>query len=137
MKIENEPKNYKKGDHICYSCQYHVIFCTKFRRKLLNDDIKTDFLNILNNVSVDMDFNVIAVEVMQDHVHILIDINPKYNITSIIKQIKGRSSKILRDKYPELKSRVPSLWTNSKFISTVGSVDLEHIKRYIEEQKNV
>lgn len=75
---------------------------------------------------------ILEMEVMPDHVHLLLEVDPQYGIHKVIKQIKGRSSKILRDEFPWLKSRLPSLWTNSYFVSTVGGAPLSVIKQYIE-----
>ena len=73
---------------------------------------------------------------MPDHVHLLIDVNPKIGVWTTVNKIKGYTSNILRKEFPELKSKLPTLWSHSKFISTVGSVTLETVKKYIEEQKN-
>ena len=86
---------------------------------------------------MEYDYKILEMEVMSDHVHLLIDINPNIGVCEVIKKIKGYTSKTLRMEYPKLKSRIPTLWTMSKFISTVGSVSLETVKKYIEEQKNV
>ena len=81
--------------------------------------------------------DVIELEVMPDHVHLLIEVDPQYGIHKLIKQLKGRSSRILREEFPHLRSRIPTLWTNSYFVSTVGGAPLEIVKQYIEQQKNV
>ena len=73
----------------------------------------------------------------QYHVHLLLDVDPKIGIYSVITKIKGYTSKQLREEFPALKKRIPTLWTHSKFISSVGSVTLDVVKRYIEEQKHV
>jgi putative transposase len=80
---------------------------------------------------------VIEMEVMPDHVHLLISIDPQYGIHRLVKHIKGVSSRLLRSEYPALKSRLPSLWTNSYFVATVGGAPLAVIKQYIEQQKHV
>lgn len=82
-------------------------------------------------------YEVLDMEVMPDHVHLLLDVDPKIGIYSIITKIKGYTSKQLREEFPALKKRIPTLWTHSKFISSVGSVTLDVVKRYIEEQKHV
>jgi len=76
-------------------------------------------------------------ETMTDHIHLLLDVNPDRGISKIIGEIKGYTSKILRKEFSELTTKLPCLWTRSKFISTVGSVSLEVVKKYIENQKNV
>jgi putative transposase len=78
---------------------------------------------------------VLEIEVMPDHVHLLLDTCPADNINLIVSRIKGYTAHILRKEFPSLVSRIPSLWTRSRFISTVGSVSLEVVKQYIEGQK--
>jgi len=82
-------------------------------------------------------YEVLDMEVMPDHVHLLLDVDPKIGIYSVTTKIKGYTSKQLREEFPALKKRIPTLWTHSKFISSVGSVTLDVVKRYIEEQKHV
>jgi putative transposase len=74
---------------------------------------------------------------MPDHVHLLVEVDPQFGIHKLVRRIKGRSSRLLRQEFPVLRSRLPSLWTNSYFVSTVGGAPLEVIKQYIEQQKRV
>jgi putative transposase len=74
---------------------------------------------------------------MPDHVHLLVGIDPQYGIHRLVKQIKGRSSRLLRDEFPRLRRRLPTLWTNSCFVATVGGAPLEIIKQYVANQRNV
>ena len=74
-------------------------------------------------------------EVMPDHVHLLVEVDPQFGIHSLVKLMKGRSSHILRQEFPWLRSRLPTLWTNSYFVASVGGAPLELVKRYIESQK--
>jgi putative transposase len=74
-------------------------------------------------------------EVMPDHVHLILDVNPVIGINKIVGRIKGWTSNRIRTEYPFMKSRLPSLWTRSRFISTVGAVTLEVVKQYITDQK--
>lgn len=76
-------------------------------------------------------------EVMSEHVHLLVEVDPQYGIHRLVRAIKGRASRLLRQEYPWLKSRLPTLWMNSYFVSTVGGAPLEVIKQYIENQKRV
>jgi putative transposase len=71
-------------------------------------------------------------EVMPDHVHVLVEVDPQFGIHLLIKRMKGRSSRLLRQEFPKLKSRLPTLWTNSYFVSTVGGAPLAIVKQYIE-----
>jgi putative transposase len=92
---------------------------------------------IAQAVAEEMSFEIIVMEVMPDHVHMLVEVDPQLGIHKAVKRIKGRSSHDLREEFPWLKSRLPSLWTNSYFVSTVGGAPLAIVKRYIENQKNV
>ena len=80
-------------------------------------------------------YRVLGMEVMPDHVHLLLDVNPQIGIKSVVSRIKGFTSHELRNEFPSLKSRLPTLWTRSKFVSTVGSVSMSVVMQYIEEQK--
>jgi putative transposase len=139
MDIMNHPKQYKTDSHLIYSCEYHVIFCSKYRRKVLTDSIASRLKQIILEKQQDYGYNVLDMEVMVDHVHLLLNINPRNTggVFRIVNNIKGYTSHTLRQEFPELKSRLPTLWTQSKFISSVGSVTLETVKKYIEEQKGI
>lgn len=136
MEIKNITKSYKTSSHLTFSCQYHVIFCPKYRRKVLINGIDKRLKEIFIQVSEKYDFAIVEMEIMSDHVHLLIDCDPRFGIMNCINKLKGTSSNLLRNEFLELKSKLPSLWTRSSFISTVGSVSLEVVKKYIEEQKN-
>lgn len=112
-----------------------MIFCPKYRRKVLVADIEKRLKEIFIEVAKSCQFSLLEQEIMSDHVHLLIDINPRFGIMEAVSKLKNVSSKILRKEFPSLKSRLPSLWTRSTFISSVGAVTLEVVKRYIEGQK--
>ena len=137
MNIENCSKTYKTDKHLIYSCQYHIIFCPKYRRKVLTNGVDIRLKEIILEVANRYDFTICEMEVMDNHVHLLIDCNPKFGIAECVKKIKGISSHKLRAEFPYLKSKIPTLWTRSSFISTVGTVSLEIVKQYIENQKYV
>lgn len=135
MNIENLEKKYHTASHRTYSCQYHVIFCPKYRRRVLVGGIDVRLKELLIEKQVEYHYVLLAAEVMPDHVHILIDVDPYWPVHRVVTNIKGYLSRILRDEFPKLKSRLPSLWTHGKFISTIGSVSLEVVKQYIDNQK--
>lgn len=128
---------YKSNRNIVYSCKYHVVFCPKYRRRVLVDGVDERFKEIAREVAGDLHFDIIEMEVMPDHVHLLLEVDPKVPIHKAIKRVKGRTSHDLREEFPWLKSRIPSLWTNSYFISTVGGAPVSAVKQYIENQKSV
>lgn len=137
MEIQNRTKKYKTDNHLVYSCQYHVIFCPKYRRSVLEDGIEKRLKELILDKEREYGYEVLDMEVLPEHVHLLLDVNPKIGIFRVVNQIKGYTSHELRKEFPSLKSRLPTLWTQSKFISTVGAVTLEVVKKYIEEQKGV
>lgn len=135
MDLKNPTKEYKTTRTLVYSCQYHVIFCSKYRRKVLQEGIDERFKQLVLEKQEEYNYLVLEMEVMPDHVHLLLDTCPADNINLIVSRIKGYTAHELRQEFPSLVSRIPSLWTRSRFISTVGSVSLEVVKRYIEDQK--
>lgn len=128
---------YKSNRNVVYSCKYHVVWCPKYRREVLVEGVAIRLEEVIQNVCAESDAEILEMEVMPDHVHLLVEVDPQYGIHRLIKQIKGRSSRLLRQEFPFLRSRLPTLWTNSYFVSTVGGAPLEVIKQYIEDQRNV
>ena len=128
---------YKSNNNVLYSCKYHVVWCPKYRRKVLKNGIDMRLKELIQETCVEINADIIEMEIMPDHVHLLIEVDPQYGIHKAVKLIKGKSSRILRQEFPELRSRLPTLWTNSYFVSTVGGAPLAIIKQYIENQKNV
>lgn len=126
---------YKSNRNVVYSCKYHVVWCPKYRRSVLVNGVDERLKAILREIAVETRSEIIEVEVMPDHVHVLVEVDPQFGIHSLIKQMKGRSSRLLRQEFPWLKSRLPTLWTNSYFVSTVGGSPLAVVKQYIENQK--
>ena len=137
MKIESSTKSYNSDAGLIYSCQYHVIFTPKYRRRVLEDKIAQRLKELILEKQVELGYEVLDMEVMLDHVHLLVNSNPKIGIYNQVNAIKGYTSKVLRQEFPSLRSRLPTLWTRAKFISSVGSVTLDVVKKYIENQKNV
>tara|TARA_B100000700_G_C15005553_1_gene838351 strand:+ start:120 stop:527 length:408 start_codon:yes stop_codon:yes gene_type:complete len=129
--------HYKSNKNIVYSCKYHIVWCTKYRRDIIKNNIENDLKNIIHNLANDLNVEIIEIETMPDHIHLLVDVDPQFGVHKFIKRVKGRSSRILRDKYEEIRKRIPTLWTNSYFVSSVGGTTLDVIKKYIDEQKNV
>jgi REP-associated tyrosine transposase len=128
---------YKSNNNVVYSCKYHVIWCPKYRRAALVNGVDTRLKEIIQQVCTERQAEMLELEVLPDHVHLLVEVDPQYGIHRLVRQIKGRSSRLLRQEFPRLRSRLPTLWTNSYFVSTVGGAPLEVIKQYIEQQKRV
>ena len=128
---------YKSNKNVVYSCKYHVVWCPKYRRKVITGKIEMRLKELIEETASAIGAEIIEMEIMPDHVHLLIEVDPQYGINKAVRHIKGVTSHTLRSEFPSLKSRLPSLWTNSYFVSTVGGAPLEKIKEYIENQKDV
>ena len=126
---------YKSNNNVVYSCKYHVVWCPKYRRKVLVDGVDSRLKELIIQICQEIQVEIIEMEIMPDHVHLLLEVDPQFGIHKAIKTIKGRTSRILRQEYQELRTKLPTLWTNSYFVSTVGGAPLEIIKKYIEGQK--
>ena len=128
---------YKSNCNVVYSCKYHVVWCPKYRRPVLVEGVDVRLKSLIVETCSKMNVDIIEMEIMPDHVHLLIEVDPQFGIHRAVKQIKGVSSRVLRQEFSWLKSRIPTLWTHSYFVSTVGGAPLAVIKKYIENQKTV
>ena len=128
-------KNYRSKNHRVYSCQYHVIICPKYRKKIFKYGIDIRLKEIILETAKLYQFEIPDIEVMSDHVHMVIDCDPENGIVDCIRKIKSRASHILYNEYPALKKQLPSIWSRGYFVSSVGAVSLEVVKKYIEDQK--
>ena len=125
----------KSNRNVVYSCKYHVVWRPKYRRPVLVDGVDARLKEIIRQTADELQAEIVELEVMSDHVHLLCEVDPQFGIHKLVKRLKGRSSRVLRDEFPWLKSRLPSLWTNSYFVATVGGAPLAIVKQYIEQQK--
>ena len=114
---------------------YHIIWCPKYRRKVLVGEVEKRLKELLPQLAEESDCTIETMEVMPDHIHIFLKGNPIIPIHLIVKNIKGKSSRILRAEFPHLNKRLPCLWTRSYYCETIGCINEEIIKKYIENQK--
>ena len=112
---------------------YHIVFCPKYRRKLLVGKIKMRLEGIIRDVALENGWEIISREVMPNHVHLFVRADTRTPPEIVVKRFKGRSSRYLRNEFPEL-LKMPTLWTRSYFLSTAGNVSASVIKKYIEQQ---
>ncbi|NHC35464.1 IS200/IS605 family transposase [Scytonema millei] len=128
---------FKSNKNVVYSCKYHIVWCPKYRRSVLKSGVDIRLKEILQQIAQEIQVDILEMEIMPDHVHLLVEVDPQFGVHKAIKRFKGASSRYLRQEFPHLKSRLPTLWSNSYFISTVGGAPLEVIKQYIQFQKEV
>jgi putative transposase len=126
---------YKSNRNVFSACKYHVVFCPKYRRKGLTEDIASRLVQIIQEVCAEHEAEVLSLEGMPDPVHLLVECDPQCGIHRLGRLITGRSSRFLRQEFPVLKRKLPPLWTNSYFVSTGGGAPLSVIKQSIENQK--
>lgn len=125
----------KSNHNVTYNCHYHIVFCPKYRRKVLLPPIDTRLKVLIQECVEKWEQEFVEVEVMPDHVHLIVGCDPQFGIHKLVRLIKGSTSHDLRIEFPELKRKLPSMWTNSYYVGTVGGVTLETVKRYVENQK--
>lgn len=128
---------YTSSSHCVYNLDYHIVFCPKYRRKVLVDGIDERLKELLKEKAQELEITIESMEVMPDHVHLFIRSKPTYAVHFVVNQLKGYSSVKLRKEFPKLKSRLPTLWTRSYFVESVGHISEDTMKKYIENQKNV
>lgn len=119
-----------------FNVGYHLIWCPKYRRKVLIDGIDQRLKELLYVKAQEIAVKIEKMEVMPDHVHIFVKTDPTNSPHYIVQQLKGYTSRLLREEFASLKSKLPTLWTRSYFCESVGHISESTVKRYIENQKN-
>jgi len=125
------------GRGYVYSIQYHIVWCVKYRHKILNDRIEKTLVELLHKISIKNGFVIQEISGDLDHIHLVIECSPQHYIPDIIKALKGVSARLLLKKYPELKKQLwgGHLWNPSYFVATVSENTEEQIKNYINSHK--
>lgn len=126
---------YAKNSGAVFSLKYHLVWCPKYRRPVLEGAIEKRLREVIEDVRAEHVWTIHALEVMPDHVHLFIESDPIYSVAEIVSRLKGASSRILRSEFPALRSRLPTLWSRSYYAGTVGAVSDAVVRRYIESQK--
>lgn len=130
-------KRWKTNSNSVYNIGYHIIWCPKYRRRVIVGDIESRLKELLIEKSNNNGWNIEKLEIMPDHIHIFIKATPSDSIGHIVSQLKGYTSFVLRKEFKELKTRLPTLWTRSFYVETVGHISEDSIKKYIENQKRI
>jgi putative transposase len=122
---------YRSNNNVVYSCKYHVVWCPKYRRKVVVGAISERLKELIEQKCSEIKVDIMEMEIMSDHVHLQMEVDPQFGINKAVRSIKGYTSSALRKEFKELTTRLPSLWTNSYFVSTVGNAPLNVIEQYI------
>lgn len=130
----------KPSAHAKTHLRYHIIFSTKYRRNCLND-IRQDVLNVFKQIADRYGCKIFAIELDKNHIHFLIEFSPKYSISQIVKLFKQISLYEIWNKHENYLKKFywknkRVLWTHGYYCSTVGNIDEEKIKTYINNQGN-
>jgi len=131
------PRGYISSQTNIHFIGYHFVWCPKYRRRVLVEKIKERMKELINMKAKELGCKIITLEIQPDHTHLFIQGNPQLSPNTIIGQIKGITSRKLRQEFSELRSRLPTLWTRSYFVSTHGHISDKMIQKYIEEQKGI
>ena len=137
MKLETPILTYQTTRSATYACEYHIIWCTKYRRSVLSSEIQERFKELVIASEEKHGFTVRTLETMTDPIHLLMSIPPTEAVGVMIGKLKGMTAKVLREEFRHLKSRLPNLWTRSYFVASTGGVTLQVLKQYVEDQKGV
>ena len=129
-------KRYSMSAHTIYNIGYHLIWCTKYRTKVLTGSVETRLKELMREKGNELGIEIISMETMPEHIHLFIKAKQIHSPHFIVQQLKGYSSKILRSEFYFLKSRIPTLWTRSYYCESVGHISDDTIIKYIEDQKN-
>lgn len=126
---------YAQNAGATFSLKYHIVWCPKYRRPVLVDAVADRLRFLIEERSAEMGMTVHALEVMPDHVHLFVESDPTRCVAEIVNRLKGYTSRVLRQEFPALRSRLPTLWSRSYFAGSIGHVSAATIERYIAEQK--
>ena len=128
-------QRYRKNAGAVFALKYHLLWCPKYRLPVLVNGVKARLLELLEEKAEELEATMLAVEVMPDHVHIFVESDPTKAPAHLANQFKGYSSRILRSEFAHLKSRIPTLWSRSYFVGSVGAVSEATVRRYIAQQE--
>ncbi len=128
---------YNKASHVVYDIKYHIIWVTKYRYKVLGGNLAKRLRELIRQGCEARGMTIVQGSIGKDHVHMLLSCPPSLAVSKIVQYLKGRSSRLLQEEFPELKKRYwgQHLWGRGYFCATVGGVTEETIRRYIENQE--
>ncbi|MFH1565647.1 MAG: IS200/IS605 family transposase [bacterium] len=126
---------WKTSQTAVYNLSYHLIWCPKYRRPVLTDEVRDRLLKLLEEKAKNIEIEIVEANIQPDHVNLFVRTKPIHQPQFVVGNLKGYTSRILRQEFPKLKSRLPTLWTRSYYVDSVGKLNEYAIRKYIEEQK--
>jgi putative transposase len=131
MSVARKVRRYSGG---VYGLGLHVVWCPKYRRRVLGGRVAVRLRELIEARASERGWEIVALEVMPDHVHLFVKHEPKASVSYVANQFKGFTSRVLREEFPHLKSSMPTLWSSSFFVASVGAVSADTVQRYIDTQ---
>jgi putative transposase len=128
---------FRRNASATFSLKYHLVWCPKYRRKVLVPPYDARLREIIAEVAAEAEMTVHAIEVRPDHVHLFVEADPTLAVAEIVTRFKGRSSRLMRQEFPALRSRLPTLWSRSYYAGSVGHVSAKVVAAYIAAQKGI
>lgn len=124
------------SNDVMYSCLYHVVWCSKYRRKVLVDEVSVRLKDIIENSCMTNHITIKEMQVHPEHIQLVLEVDPQYGIHKVVKELKAVTSRVLREEFPFLKTKLPTLWSNSYLVTSIGVQPSEkEIENYIKMQK--
>jgi putative transposase len=127
---------YRSNAGSVFSVKYHFVWCPKYRRNVLTGEIADELRSLLDQKGQELNAMIEALEIMPDHVHLFVPSDPTEAPQRLANQFKGYTSRLLRQRFPQLRSRLPSMWSRSYQVGTIGHVSEASVRRSIEAQKS-
>lgn len=131
VSVTRKPRRFSGG---VYDLGLHVVWCSKYRRPVLDARVAQRLEELIRSKAGERGWEIITVEVMPDHVHLFVKHDPKASASYVANQFKGHTSRVLREEFPHLRSKLPTLWSSSYFAASVGAVSADTVQRYIDTQ---
>jgi putative transposase len=128
-------ERYVKNAGAVFSLKYHLVWCPKYRRPVLAKPVDRRLKALLQEKASELGMTIHTLEVMPDHVHLFVESDPTLCVAEIVNRLKGFTSRSLREEFPFLRSRLPTLWSRSYYAGSVGSVSEAVVRKYSEDQK--
>lgn len=129
--------DYKKGAHSLHDLKYHVVFCTKYRYRVLTGNVAARTRELIREICASNYVEIISGSLSPDHIHLLLSLPPSLALSKVVQHIKGKSSRKLLQEFEILRKRYwgQHFWARGYFAVTVGNVNSEDVQRYIEQQE--
>lgn len=134
MARKTDPR-WQRSNTAVYNVAYHLIWCPKYRRRVLVGDVETCLRSLLTEKAAEIGVRIDTMEIMPDHVHLFVKTTPTASPADVVRRLKGYTSFVLRSQFPHLR-RLPSLWTRSYYAESIGHISEDTIRRYIEDQRD-